>query len=385
MLGDASAALVGIDAVEAAQRVGQFGRFIADVSRAAVDDDLGDGAATECDHRSTACHGFDHNHAERLFPLHREQQAARFGEQPPLVLGVGLAEDDVLGCQARLDLPLEVVLFDRFGALAGEDQRHPDRVRRVQRQVRRLVGVEPPQEEAVPSLVAPEREGLGADRVVDSAGPVEARRELALPLRDGNELDLLADRLVEGVQVLVDGAVHGDHRGQTQGLVGDRVERPGAGVLVDDVQARSGGELADGIAGQRRLEDLGHRLAQALGDRARPDRDEVGLRAVLADADQRHVVAPLDQGVGQVGDDGLDAAVTAGRDREVRRHHHRHAQRPAVGLPRHVLAGAEHPPCALVGRQFANACEHSFLPPLSRLAARPLMSGVSARSVPELD
>ena len=104
--------------------------------------------------RRAAGHRLDHHHAERLVPQDREDQAAGPGEQAAL-LGAGRRRRPRPrpARAAARSRPGVVLLLDRLGALAGQEDPDPGRARRVDREVRALCRVETTEEEDVVVLV----------------------------------------------------------------------------------------------------------------------------------------------------------------------------------------------------------------------------------------
>ena len=63
------------------------------------------------------------------------------------------------------------------------------------------------------SLSGAEWPVVDAQRIVNSPNPIQVRRQLALPVADGDQADLVAKFAVVRVQIVVERTVHGDHRG----------------------------------------------------------------------------------------------------------------------------------------------------------------------------
>ena len=117
------------------------------MSRVVVDDepvrpssiDFGHGAAPRRDHRRAACHRLDHDEAERLLPVDREERRARVLQQLDLLAVRHLTEVLDLPAQVRLDELVEVLQLRRLAALARELQRQTGLVRDRDRAMRALV------------------------------------------------------------------------------------------------------------------------------------------------------------------------------------------------------------------------------------------------------
>ena len=56
-------------------------------------DDFGDGTSAECDHGSSASHGFDHDEAERLRPVDGKEQGGCVAEEACLVRFANFADE----------------------------------------------------------------------------------------------------------------------------------------------------------------------------------------------------------------------------------------------------------------------------------------------------
>ena len=204
---------------------------------APVDDDLGHRAVGQGDHRRAARHRLDHHHAERLVPEDGEEQAACPGEQPALLRCVGVADVDRVRPEPRRDLGLVELLLGRLGALAGEEDPDPGRARRVDREVRALGLVEPPEEEDVVVLAVAEREAR-TRRCALWTVPTQFRS--AAERRWFSEIatsdDVAAERSVD-VGQLVHRAVHRDDGGHPPAA---GQQWTGQGVVVDDVVVGAG-------------------------------------------------------------------------------------------------------------------------------------------------
>ena len=85
-------------------------------------------------------------------------------------------------------------------------------------------------------------------------------------------------------------------------------ERPR--VVVDDI------EVAGAVEARERVPKLGQRLADLLTRRLFEDVREVGLAVRVAGGEQRHVVAGVEQPVGEQRDDPLNPAIAARWDGE---------------------------------------------------------------------
>jgi hypothetical protein len=132
------------------------------------------------------------------------------------------------------------------------------------------------------------------------------------------------------VHVGVHRAVHGQDRRQAQRPVAAGIEGAGEGVVVHHVHALGAGQPFHCAASGQGVHDLRVRLTEELRHGAVPHRQEIGGRAGPPGADQGDVVAAFDQGVGEVGDYGLDAAVGLGRHVEVGRDDHGDPELPGA-------------------------------------------------------
>ena len=212
--------------------------------------------------------------------------------------GVG----DAVPAEVRLDLRAEVglVLHD-----AGDHEREPRAVRHLDRPVRPLVGVDPPEEQQVGAGPRPEGEGTGVDAVVDGRGVGQAGVAVGVADRD-----VVRDVAVGGVDphdALGGEPVHRrDHRGPDQPAVGQRQEVELVGQHV---------ELRGALEGRpdvQALLDLGVEGAVLLvaGGRLRV---QPSCRRGVGGGEQRHLVAERHQPLGQGGGHLLPWAVAARR------------------------------------------------------------------------
>ena len=88
-------------------------------------------------------------------------------------------------------------------------------------------------------------------------------------------------------------------------------------VEVDDVELVA--PLVHLVQHRQVRREVGLERAGIEPDGLVPHRHQRGAGPRLGAGEQRHLVAELDQGVGEVGDDPFRAAVEAGRDRFVER------------------------------------------------------------------
>jgi hypothetical protein len=282
---------------------GQLRRRVLDDPGHSVDDDLRHRAAPQRDHRRPAGHGLDQYQAERLLPADREQHRAGPRQQVPLGGGVGDPEQLGVLAEPRLDLLLEVGQLDRLAALAGQHDRQPGRPRRVDGQMRSLVGVHAAEEQDVVLLVRPERERARPDRVVHRGGPGQRGSVRALRFRDRDHPDGLAQRAVVRALLAVHRAVHGDDRGHPSAAP---EQRAGQRVIVNHVDV----EIVEHLGDQRGVHHLRERVPEPQARRLGPQGDElVGPGEVLARPDQSDLVASGREIVDEIRDDGLHAAV----------------------------------------------------------------------------
>ena len=110
----------------------------ADPSIHAILDNLLDGSAGKREHRCAARHRFDHDEAERLFPLNREQKSPRPGQQPILLRRIRFADVfDLASVDVWSHLILPVRPKHRLD-LSSYLQPDPCEARGLDRQMRRL-------------------------------------------------------------------------------------------------------------------------------------------------------------------------------------------------------------------------------------------------------
>jgi hypothetical protein len=99
----------GPTGADPAHRTDRLVDVVADEASDTVLDELGHGVARVGDHGRAACHGFDHDHAERLGPPDRKQQRACAAEERLLLGFVDLADQLDPAGTARRDFALVVV------------------------------------------------------------------------------------------------------------------------------------------------------------------------------------------------------------------------------------------------------------------------------------
>jgi hypothetical protein len=81
-------------------------------------------------------------------------------------------------------------------------------------------------------------------------------------------------------------------------------------------------EVVEDPGDARGVQHLWKGLAQALAERLRKRRNEPGARAIFTDSDERDIVTPVDEGIYEIGQDGLDASVLTRGNVEPRRSNH---------------------------------------------------------------
>ena len=178
----------------------------------------------------------------------------------------------ILG-QQRAYLLIEIGVFGGLIAFAREHQRDARFVCGAQGQMRAFIRGEPAKEQRIIAFVRAEWPLVDAQRVVHSPNPIQVRRQLALPVADGDQADLVAKCAVVRVQIVVDRTVHSDHRGYRDGAVGGCVERAGERVVVDDVDAVGFRDPLDDTTHLQRVHDLRIRLAEPVCKNVLPQRD----------------------------------------------------------------------------------------------------------------
>src|SRR5204862_6478522 len=104
------------------------------------------GAAARRDHRGAAGERLDHDEAERLLPLDREERHPRVLEQLDLLAVVDLAEVLDVAAEMRLDELAEVGLLLRVVHLPSDLQRQPRLRRDRDRAMAAFVGAQSPEE-----------------------------------------------------------------------------------------------------------------------------------------------------------------------------------------------------------------------------------------------
>ena len=183
-----------------------------DPAAAVLLDHLGHGAPACRDHGRPAGHRLDHDQAERLLPLDREEGHARVLEQLDLLAVRHLAEVLDPVAEVRLDELLVVLALLRLAPLSRDLERHPRLHRDRDRAMRALVRAHATEEEEVVAavrLAGIERE---LERVGDVRDPGQVGPRLALVQRDRdhpdlrrNPRDLLVDRPGLAVERPVEG------------------------------------------------------------------------------------------------------------------------------------------------------------------------------------
>ncbi len=246
-----------------------------------------------------------------------QQQRICPGEQPPLGVGVRLADiADPVAIDGRLDVVREVLDIGRVD-LSGENEPATRQASCLDRPNRTLVRHEPAEKEQIALRLPAEGKALDVDpmvnrreRAADRKGGGTRRRDRVVGPRVGvpDRLSLRHERIVVGRQ---DG---GSRRHRE-----DQALDPG--VVVDDV------ELAPGRGQKTRLgvcelEVFG--MAQAVGDVAIPngrggDASQRRRRRGVTAREEGDVVTTPDQLFGQKVNDELSAAVSGRRDAFVRR------------------------------------------------------------------
>ena len=275
------------------------------------------------DHRRPASHRLDHDEAERLLPLDREERRARVLEELDLLAVRHLAEElDPAVAEMRLDKLREVLPLLLLAVLAREPQRKAELHRDGDRPVRSLVGTEPAEEEEVLARVRLARIEREVDGIRNRRHPREIGHRLALVLGDGDETDPrrhLGDVAVDSLGVVdIERAVDGMQDRRLDEPPEGRARHPG--VVVDHVEL-----VRTRIAGER-VPQLGQSSTEQLARRPLENVREVGLRQRVARREERHIVACVDEPARQQRDDELDAPVTGRRHREPGRRQDRDLQ-----------------------------------------------------------
>ena len=178
----------------------------------------------------------------------------------------------ILGEQ-RAHLLIEIGLLRGLIAFAREHQRDARLVCGAQGQMRAFIRGVPAKEQRIIAFVGAEWPLVDAQRIVNAPNPIQVRRQLALPVADGDQADLVAKFAVIRVQIVVDRTVHGDHHGYPDGAVGGCVERAGERMVVDDVDAVGCRDPLDDATHLQRVHDLRIRLAEPVCKCALPHRD----------------------------------------------------------------------------------------------------------------
>ncbi len=147
-----------------------------------------------------------------------------------------------------------------------------------------LVGGVAAEEQRIVLLLGPEGPFAGPQRIVHPADPVETRRQFTLPVADRDEAGVFVEGTVVLPHIVVDRSVHGDRGRNAQRLVGGGVQRAGESMVVDDVDMPGAGQFLHHAPHLERVDHFREGVAQPLGLRTLPDRDEFGLGTGLSGA-----------------------------------------------------------------------------------------------------
>ena len=171
-----------IDRLECGRQLGLAG---ADEAGPSVVDEFGDGAHRGRYHRRAAGQRFDHDHAERLRPSQRVQEAARVAEEFVLGAPADLTDELDPGPEQWLDPGAEVLVLGRLGELGGDLQGHPDSARHAGGDVDALVRAHASEEHCVRLAAGPDGDRVDVDAMMDDGGdPGVVTRARRLVARD---------------------------------------------------------------------------------------------------------------------------------------------------------------------------------------------------------
>ena len=216
-----------------------------------------------------------------------------------------------LGAQVRAHELVEVLVLERLAHLSGDLQPQAGLDRGPDSAMRSLVGTHPSEEDEVVASMRCERVVVEVQRVRTVGDPVQVRTRPALVQRDRDQTHLGRERGELRVHESVDAverAVDGVHERRPQSASGHRGQE--AAVVVDQVEVVRFREAVQDVP------DVGRRLPDLLARSLLVDVVEHCLRPRLPRREQRHLVAGVDETVGEEPDDPLDPAVARGRHRE---------------------------------------------------------------------
>ncbi|MNQ90988.1 hypothetical protein D3C85_1063510 [compost metagenome] len=274
--------------------------------------DFGRRTAAEGDDRGAAGQGLDHHQTEGLGPVDREEQGLGPAEEGRLLVVADLADelDQGVAVDHRLDDRLPIGLVRRID-LGRDLQRLAQARGDLDGAVGTFLGRDAAQEGQIALRCGREVIEVARHPVLNRGLPVGVRQGAALIVRDGDQAEL-GPALIDLGQILqVQPSVQGGDRLVRQ--TPEEGEVQDVGMEMDDVErvgaVQNGGQQGH-VRGQVGLQRLGVQPDRLIAHRDQP-RPRLGLGA----GEQGHLVAQIDQGVGQVGDDPLGAAVETRRHR----------------------------------------------------------------------
>ncbi len=218
--------------------------------------------------------------------------------------------------QQRLDHLLEIGAVGGID-LGGDLQRDADRLGDGDRLHRSLLWRDAAQEGQIVAVAGAEAVDVGLQAVQHGACPVGSGQGAPLVIRDRDQRELRPAPINIAQALEVQAAVQGGERPLR--IVLEEREVDHVGVEVDDVEV---------VRAPAHLVQHGHVRGEVRLQRGRIQPDgliahghQLGLGFRVGAGEQGDLVAELDQGVAQVSDDTLGAAVELGGDRLVQRRH----------------------------------------------------------------
>ena len=177
----------GRQAVEAGRGGGGLGLVVHDVAGDAVIDHLRHRTGGESDGGRAACHRLDHDQAEWLRPLDRQQQGLGAAEEVGL-LGVADFTDhlDLVAIDHRPDGGFKVFAVDPID-FGGDLQLHAARAGDPDGAVGRFFRADAAQEREVVARDLPRRQQVGRQSVMDGADEIATRQWPPLGIRNGDQ------------------------------------------------------------------------------------------------------------------------------------------------------------------------------------------------------
>lgn len=278
----------------------------------AVLHDLLDGTTRQRQDGCTARHGFNHDEAERLFPLNWKQERPGSGKQRILLRRIDLTDIfDLATVDTRSHLLVPVLAKDRLD-LSGELESNSRTERRFNREMRGLAGRHTPEESDVIFFLRGKRIVLHRNPVMDDMQPQQTFAA-GEPGPDRDVIDLGVPRVLlrERRFVRVMQRVHDWQIDESSEWYAYRV------VHVQHVNRRC--SILQGPCGMIEIFQLRSQwiLDGPVGVRVTPF--DAARQSGVAVRINRHLMVARVEAVGQIRDEELGTAVSGGRNGDERR------------------------------------------------------------------